>query len=133
MQCTQAEQYQSAVTNAADADFSPWYTFVCCETDVKLQKLEQFLLRAKPSQVKRTDGVGWISINNVRQRRYYPDPEGAIEEWENYEGSKTLDYINYLAQKYEVLSAKWMPRFSSDRVDQVAKNLPCLGIKESWT
>ena len=124
--------YEATRQLAQAADDDVWVHFYVptnstMSQDSKLQKLKKFLEKAKPSKLMRSDGIGWISIRTKPSSSYHPDPEGAIEEWEKYQGSKNLDYVNYLACKYKVLSAKWMPRFSTDRVDHAWKKI-CMGL-----
>jgi len=88
-------------------------------TSQRMEKLKMFLENVKPSQVKRSSGVGWISVTNVgHQSREEPrDPEAAFHEWNSWTGIKNHKTVNMIASKHNVTVGKWMVHVSTDLID----------------
>ena len=104
-------------------------------TSQRLEQLELFLEKYKPSQVTRSSRVGWICVSiydheesgydeesasdeeSTDDESIDPGPVGAVLEWKKWTGVKNLKTVNIIAKKYNVTVGKWMVHVSTDIID----------------
>jgi len=102
-------------------------------TKNKVDHLKKWLLKNKPSQVKRSSGVGWIFVRifgspsekneddmdktDTADETEVNVRELAKKEWDSLEGEKTMEMVNMIAKKYDILSGKWMYHVSRELID----------------
>jgi len=124
-----------ALSKAADLDGCGLLCFYSRggATKNKVDHLKKWLLKNKPSQVKRSSGVGWIFVRifgspsekneddmdktDTADETEVNVRELAKKEWDSLEGEKTMEMVNMIAKKYDILSGKWMYHVSRELVD----------------
>jgi len=93
-----------------------------CKDGVTETKLQGWLDSYKPSQIKESDGIGWISLRHPFGRLYgYSVDSPALKDemiqfWSRLE-NKTQENVVSIAERFGVKSGKWMVHESNENVD----------------
>ena len=109
--------------DSANADNDDWLCFVIKETErEQMGELKRWLELNKPSKVRRSSGVGWISVMTSKVdegEKEDVDLDDAKAEWESCVEERTMETVNSLAVKYNDTAGKWLLHISSEYVDKV--------------
>jgi len=122
-----------AASVAADDD--QWLQFQVEEAVPAKQQLDQlkmWLMANSPSTVTRSSGVGWIAVKFKDKGKKVLEAKAA---WDSYEGEKTMEVVNNLADEFNVKGGKWLCHLPTSMIDQVwsklATTLMCGGLGPS--
>ena len=94
----------------------PWIRY-----SPELHKSSQaFLERWRPSETSNKD-VAWIYVNDPRATRPQKDPEALSAAWDQLcdQRQASRSELDKLAEKFNVISGKWLVFATSDKVDNV--------------
>jgi len=98
-----------------------WCSFDCKE-GVTEAMLKSWLICHNPSQIKESDGIGWISLRHPFGRLYGYSVESPalknemIRFWCGVE-NKSQEQVLALAERFDVKSGKWLVHESNEKID----------------
>lgn len=119
MKVTAEELFKASL----ESDQADWITFNYKDESDK-KKLKEWLASQRPSVIKSSSGIGWISIRmpDGRRKGYKIDHEDrmyqATKEWEAMP-LKNIASLNNLAKSMDITSGKWLVHVPPDHVDRV--------------
>jgi len=112
-----------AASLAADSD--RWLAFHI-DPNQPTQQLGQDLLhwldQNKPSVVTRSSGVGWIAVKFKSRPKKKLDAKIA---WDEYTGEKNNEYVDSLADQFNIKGGKWLLHLPRKAVDAAWERLAC--------
>jgi len=98
----------------------------------QLDQLKMWLMSNSPSTVRRSSGVGWIAVKFRDKGKKVLEAKDA---WDAFEGEKTMEVVNNLADEFNVKGGKWLCHLPTGLIDQVwgklATTLLCGGLGPS--
>jgi len=127
-----AEQLFAASVAADDDHWLQFQVELGIPARDQLDQLNMWLVSNRPSTIARSSGVGWIAVKFKDKGKKVLEAKAA---WDSHEGEKTMEVVNDLAQKFQVLGGKWMCHLPSGLIDGVwsklATALMCGGLGPS--
>jgi len=98
----------------------------------QLDELKMWLMANSPSIVSRSSGVGWIAVKFKDKGKKVLEAKAA---WDSFEGEKSMEVVNNLAEEFRVKGGKWLCHLPTGLIDQVwsklATTLMCGGLGPS--
>lgn len=114
----QSKTAEHWAAEAMAADMDRWIIYSQQYAEETGESLEDWLLKYRPSQVSRKDGIGWICIErpNVHQENsdhsdLQPDVVGLQQSWDKLKQSGrtvNLQTITQLAMMHHATAGKWL-------------------------
>ena len=107
----------------------PHFQIDIVPTTKQIDQLKMWLATNKPSQIHRSSGVGWISVQMKEAKEEEDEEDGpcrnmkAKEDWDSVQGEKTMNIINDIAAKYGITHGKWLCHVPRDTVDKYFSKL----------